>query len=129
MTFNEILFAALTAAATALGAWLGKKVSNWLDKNIQNKETKAKLENAYSKIKDVVKAGYQTYISALKDQNLFDKEAQKKALNAAVEAVMVSLPFSTQEVIVQNFGDVRQWITDKIESCLYDLKNNPANAE
>ena len=129
MTINQILLAFLTAAVTALGAWLGKKVSNWLDKNIQNKEVKTVLENTFSKIKDVVKAGYQTYIAALKDQNLFDKAAQEKALNTAVESVMASMPNSTKEIISQNFGDVKQWVVDKIEAYLYDLKNKPADTE
>ena len=129
MTINQILLIFLTAAFTALGAWLGKKITAFLDKHIENKEVRDVIVNMISKIKDVVKAGYQTYIGALKDQNLFDKAAQENALNKAVESVMVSMPDTTKELIAANFGDVKQWVVDKIEAYLYDLKNKPDDAE
>ena len=112
-----------------MGAWLGKKITAFLDKHIENKEVRDVIDNMISKIKDVVKAGYQTYIGALKDQNLFDKAAQENALNKAVESVMVSMPDTTKELIAANFGDVKQWVVDKIEAYLYDLKNKPDDAE
>ncbi len=69
---------------------------------------------------------YQTYVESLKDKNMFTPEAQKEALLKAGEMALAQLTEDSKKWIETNFGDVKTWITNTIESVIYDLKNKPA---
>lgn len=63
-----------------------------------------------------VMATNQTYVSNLKKDNMFDKEAQKTALNMTVNAVKQILSADVQKYLNETYGDVSALILQKIEA-------------
>lgn len=67
-------------------------------------------------ITDCVIATNQTYVNALKDENVFDAEAQKEAFRRTYEAVMGILSDDAVEYLEAVYGDLSEYITQKIEA-------------
>jgi hypothetical protein len=63
-----------------------------------------------------VVATNQTYVNNLKKENMFDKNAQKEALNMTVDAVKQILSVDAQKYLSEIYGDVSALITQKIEA-------------
>lgn len=63
-----------------------------------------------------VMATNQTYVSNLKKDNMFDKEAQKTALNMTADAVKQILSADAQKYLNETYGDVSALILQKIEA-------------
>lgn len=58
----------------------------------------------------------QTYVEALKKENVFTAEAQKEAFNLTYNAVMAILTDEAKEYLAEIYGDVTAYITNKIEA-------------
>ena len=69
-------------------------------------------------IEDAVFATTQTYVEALKNQNMFDKEAQKNAFKLTYDAIMKVLTDDAKKYIENAVGDLETYITNKIESTI-----------
>lgn len=63
-----------------------------------------------------VVATNQTYVSNLKKENMFDKNAQKEALNMTADAVKKILSADAQKYLNETYGDVSTLILEKIEA-------------
>jgi hypothetical protein len=63
-----------------------------------------------------VMATNQTYVNNLKKENMFDKEAQKEALNKTADAVKQILSADAQKYLNETYGDVSTLIMQKIEA-------------
>lgn len=63
-----------------------------------------------------VMATNQTYVSNLKKENMFDKNAQKEALNMTADAVKKILSADAQKYLNETYGDVSTLILEKIEA-------------
>lgn len=67
-------------------------------------------------ITDCVIATNQTYVEALKKQEVFTKEAQKEAFQKTYDAVMLVLTDDAKEYLAEAYGDLTAYITMKIEA-------------
>lgn len=67
-------------------------------------------------ITNAVLATTQTYVDAMKKQNAFDEEAQKKAFNMTYDAVMKVLTDEAKQYIESAVGDLNTYITNQIEA-------------
>lgn len=67
-------------------------------------------------ITDCVIATTQTYVTALKNEGKFDKEAQLTAFNMTYEAVVELLTEEATEYLHSVIGDLQLYITQKIEA-------------
>ena len=65
---------------------------------------------------DCVIATNQTYVEALKNQNAFDKEAQRKAFEMSYNAVLDILADDAKEYLETAVGDLEIYITKLIEA-------------
>lgn len=63
-----------------------------------------------------VMATNQTYVNNLKKENMFDKNAQKEALNMTADAVKKILSADAQKYLNETYGDVSTLILEKIEA-------------
>lgn len=66
-------------------------------------------------ITDCVIATNQTYVDSLKVQGKFDAEAQKKAFNMTLTAVLSILNDEAKEYLTAIYGDLNTYITKQIE--------------
>ena len=69
-------------------------------------------------ITDCVIATNQTYVDSLKSQGKFDAEAQKKAFNITLTAVLSILNDEAKEYLTAIYGDLNTYITKQIEAAV-----------
>lgn len=74
------------------------------------------LDMLQETITDAVLATTQTYVDAMKKQNMFDKEAQMHAFQLTYDAVMEVLTEDAKKHIEAVVGDLETYITNKIEA-------------
>lgn len=125
MDWQSLLLSLLSVVLTALVGWLSERLISLINAKISNTKYAQYLKDALDIVTRAVKATYQTYVEALKNQNMFTEEAQKEALTRAKNMVLTQLSKDSQNFIESNFGNVEMWIQESIEAVLYDLKNKP----
>jgi hypothetical protein len=120
LIFELCIIPLLGLAVTFLTTWL----------NAKKKEAQAKTDNevaqkyigiAFDVINTCVVATSETYVKHMKDQNLFDAEAQKTALEKTKTAVMDTLSDEAKTHLTGLYGDLNKYIENKIEEA---VKNN-----
>lgn len=123
--YTEIFIGLLTTVLTTLAGWAVAKLTALLDLKIKDKKALSFITNATNIVLDAVKSTYQTYVENVKGTELWDVEAQKKALSMAKEKALAELNEGTKKYIQENYGDINEWLENKIESSLYTLKAKP----
>lgn len=106
------LLGALTVYITSLI----KKKSAEIEASTENELTKKYVALLSETITNCVLATNQTYVENLKAEKVFDKEAQKKALEMTGNAVMAVLTEDAKEYLSYIYDDLEQYIIYKIEA-------------
>lgn len=116
---KSILEICLVPVIGALAAWLIAAI------NAKTNEIKAKTDNVLAQkyldmlaqtVTDCVITTNQVYVEALKNQDLFDAEAQKAAFNMTYKAVLNILSDDAKEYLQNLSGDLTELIRSKIEA-------------
>lgn len=85
-----------------------------------------KLERIINRVENIVSKTVilvnQTYVDALKETDMFDKEAQKAAFEMCKEKVLAMLNDESIKAIAETFGDFDEWIRTLIEAYVRDNK-------
>lgn len=93
---------------------------------IRKKVKDEKLERIINRVENIVKQTVilinQTYVDALKEEGLFDKEAQKAAFEMCKEKVLAMLNDEAIVAIAETFGDYEEWIRTLIEAYVRENK-------
>ena len=116
---NEILqqiLPLISLAVTALIAYYVCKLINFGKDRYDNDLIDRYLDMLEDTIMNCVLATTQTYVDAMKKENMFDKEAQKKAFDMTYEAVMKTLTEEAKQYIEAAVGDLNVYITNQIEA-------------
>ena len=93
-----------------------RKKSAEIDSKITDDKNSKYVKMLTSTITECVISTNQTYVDNLKGQNVFDKEAQKKAFEMTYNKVMNILTEEAKEYLAEVYGDLDIYITSKIES-------------
>lgn len=120
----NILWGALGLIVTSLITWGFFLLRSWVTKKMGNNDYTQLLNKVLAIIEDVVKEIFQTYVEALKKDGKFTEECHKKAKEMAMAAILNRLTPELRDFIEQHFGDIRVWISNQIETCIYTLKQN-----
>ena len=129
MTWNEVLMYVievafkliLTAGIPMVFALVKQKLHN---------DTQVKYLNmAEQMIHDAVVQVQQTYVSCLKADELFDRDAQIIAFNMAKDAVLKLMNEEMKEAVIDSVGDFETFINNKIEAEVYETKIHGALIE
>ena len=123
MTWTDILLSALSIIVTGLATWGLTVFTTWMNEKLKDKKSQKYANDALEIVTKSVKATYQTYVEAIKGTDLWTKEAQEKALRMALDAAKSQLNNDVKEYITSNYTSVDEFLTNLIESVLYDLKN------
>lgn len=129
MDWQSILLSVVSIVLTVLVSWLTQRLITWINSKVSNSKNAKYLTDAVEVVARAVKVTYQTYVEALKDENMFDKAAQLQALNQAKDMVLSQLSQDVKDYIASNFGDIESWINNMIESTIYDLKSGGIEEE
>lgn len=113
--FEVCLIPLLAFATTALIDFIKTKIDE-TKKLTDNEITIKYLGLLEDTIADCLEATNQTYVNALKEQNIFDAEAQKNALEKTKNAVLAILSEDAIIYLTNFVGDLDKLIEDKIEA-------------
>ena len=87
---------------------------------IQNKVDNDNADKYIAMLTDTISACViatnQTYVEALKKEDAFTKEAQQEAFQLTFDAVMAVLTEDEKKYLVNAYGDLTAYITNKIEA-------------
>ena len=122
VTILEYCIAPFLALITGfLVTWINAKRKEVLAKT--NNEIAQKYINiAADVINSCVITTTETYVKSLKNQNLFDANAQKTAIDLTKEAVMTTLSNETKTCLTSLYGDLDKYIQAKIEEAIKSNK-------
>lgn len=93
-----------------------------LKNKTDNELAKKYLDLLNDTIANCVIATNQTYVEALKKENAFTADAQKAAFEKTYQAVIVTLSEEAQKYLPEVVGDLRTYITQKIEASVNQNK-------
>lgn len=80
------------------------------------------INDAIDIIQDAVDQVNQTYVADLKESGDFTAENQKIALQTAIENSINKMSDETKNYIEDNYGDITDYVTSKIESYIWRTK-------
>lgn len=123
--FDIAIVPLIGAAAMYLVALIKVEKQKLLEKT-EDETTKKYIELLDKTITECVLATNQTYVNALKAQNAFDAEAQKKAFQLTLDAVMAILTEDAQVYLNEAVNDLNTYITTKIEAQVAVTKQQSA---
>lgn len=124
---SDIILGIVGTALTTLAAWGIAKLTQFIDSKMADKQAAGFLNEALSAVFSATKITYQTYVEAIKGSELWNADAQKKALNMAKETAIAEFSTGAKNYIEKNYGDIEKWVENKIESSIYSLKNGKEN--
>lgn len=117
-----ILWSAVGIIITGLMTWLVTVITNFFNKKIKNNQVAKWASDLTTIVFNAVSCIFQTYVETLKKAGKFDKQAQEEAKEKAYVIIMTQLTPELQEYITNNFGDMKEYIMNLIESTIYSLK-------
>ena len=122
MNWSDLIFAILLTIITGLVGWAFAIFKSWLASKIKDEKLKKIIFDIDEIVEKNVKIIYQTYVESLKDQDKFDKEKQKIALERCKNLIITDFSEDMKNYIKDNYGEITQWVIDKIETTIYNLK-------
>jgi len=93
-----------------------------INRNAKNEKEARLFNGALDIIEDAVMETFQVYVETLKNAGKFDEAAQKQAKDMATKRIMSLLTEDMKTYIIANFGDLFEFISNKIEATVYNLK-------
>ena len=124
---NEIVINILSIIVTAvilpLISFAGTKLIEFLNSKIKNNQAKELLVQATTIVTNAVRSVFQTYVDSLKASGSFDAQAQTVALTKAKDIALEQMSDDVKNYIVNNYGDLNNWLTTQIESTINLIKH------
>ena len=124
---NEIVINILSIIVTAvilpLISFAGTKLIALLNSKIKNNQAKELLVQATTIVTNAVRSVFQTYVDSLKASGSFDAHAQTVALTKARDIALEQMSDDVKNYIVNNYGDLNNWLTTQIESTINLIKH------
>lgn len=117
-----ILWSAVGIIVTGLMTWLVTVITNFFNKKIKNNQVAKWATDITNITLNAVSCVFQSFVETLKKQGKFDKEAQDMAKQKAYEIIMTQLTPELKKYIEDNFGDMKEYIMNLIETTIYQLK-------
>lgn len=118
----NIVLSAISIVITALASWGVGVFITWMNSKIKDQTLARHLTAITRIITDAVMNVFQSFVQTLKTQGKFDEAAQKEAKQRAMDIILKQLTPELTKYIEDNHGDVQDWLNNKIEAVIYDLK-------
>lgn len=118
----NIILSALSIVVTGLVSWGVSVLINWMNTKIKDQTLVNHLSAITQIVTDAVMNVFQSFVETLKRNGTFDEAAQKEAKEKAMAIVESQLTGELRKYIADNYGDVQEWLKNKIESVIYSLK-------
>ena len=122
-TIIQVCILPLLGVLTAYFVKLIRRRAEEIESETDNNLVKKYVGLAEKLVEDAVKSTNQTFVEAMKQQNIFDEAAQKKAFQMTKTAVLSSLNENAKELLKFVFGDFNAWLDMTIEKTVGEQKN------
>lgn len=122
MNWGELLNYIVYSVVGLVLSVLGIYITTWINKKIKDDELKRLVASLNDVVQKAVLEVYQTYVENMKKKNIFDEEAQKKALAKCLEIITTNIPTDVFEWLRSNCADIEKYLINLIESQIALLK-------
>lgn len=115
----NLFTAVVTAAVPVIAGYvivLIRKAGDNAAAETEDIKVQGYIKEISNAIADAVAATSQTYVDALKNAGEFTLEAQKEALQKSLAACIASISPAAQAFIESAYGDIKEYLTTKIEA-------------
>lgn len=119
----NIILSAVSIAVTALVSWGVGTFISWMNSKIKDQTVAKHLATITQIVTDAVMNVFQSFVETLKACDSFDANAQKEAKEKAYSIIVNQLTPELVQYIKDNYGDLEEWINNKIEAVIYMLKS------
>ena len=116
---TNLLITVLTATIPVITVYLIKFIQKKSEQLLQTSKSTVEarlIKEIETTIEDVVIATNQTLVEVLKKKGEFDPEMQVSVRDGAVEEIISMLSKEAREFIIDNYGDIHNWIITKVEA-------------
>lgn len=117
-----ILWGALGTIVTAAVSWLTVTGVAWLNSKIKDRNIARWSSAVYQIVMSAVQTVFQEYVDVMKKAGKWNEETAKEAKERAMKIIMSQLTPELIKYIEDNFGDMKEWLMNQIESMIYQLK-------
>lgn len=124
MNWAEIGTQVILGIIGVLITGLGTLITVLINKFVKDSKLKNILASLNEVVQKAVSEVYQTYVEALKKDGMFDAEAQKEALNKALEIIKTNAPKDLMNWLNANYADIDAYLKSQIEAVIGLLKNS-----
>ena len=124
MNWAEIGTQVILGIIGVLITGLGTLITVLINKYVKNDKLKNILASLNEVVQKAVSEVYQTYVEALKKDGMFDAEAQKEALNKALEIIKANASKDLMDWLNANYTDIDAYLKSQIEAVIGLLKNS-----
>ena len=120
--FWPIFWSIIGTIGTGLASWLTAYVVGLLNQKIKDKKLARWSSEVFQIVMSAVQTVFQSFVDTMKKAGTFDEAAQKEAKERAYKIIMTQLTPELRSYIEDNFGDMKEYLMNQIESMIYSLK-------
>ena len=120
--FWPIFWGIIGTIGTGLATWLTTFLVGLLNQKIKDKKLARWSSEITTIIMSAVQTVFQEFVDVMKKAGTWNADAAKEAKERAYKIIMAQLTPELQNYITDNFGDMKDWIMNQIESMIYQLK-------
>ena len=120
--FWPIFWGIIGTIGTGLATWLTTMLVGWLNQKIKDKKLARWSSEVSMIIMCAVQTVFQEFVDVMKKNGTWNEEAAKEAKERAYKIITGQLTEELRKYIEDNFGDMKEWIMNQIESMIYQLK-------
>lgn len=122
MSWNEIVAMVLSNILRLLIAVVIPYVVTLIVKKIKNDKLAKYVQIAGNIVSQCVAYVDQIYVDNLKEDGMFDAQAQKKAFEMCKQRILLMLNEEAKKAVIEVYGDFEDWVTNAIEYSVRDSK-------
>lgn len=122
MNWNQVVSMVLSSLLKLLIAVVIPYVVSIVVKKVKNDKLAKYIQIAGSVVSQCVAYVDQIYVDNLKDEGMFDANAQKKAFEMCKQRIVMMLNEEAKKAVIEVYGDFEEWLTNAIEFSVRDNK-------
>lgn len=122
MDWNQVVSMVLSSLLKLLIAVVIPYVVSIIVKKVKNDKLAKYIQIAGGVVSQCVAYVDQIYVDNLKDEGMFDANAQKKAFEMCKQRIVLMLNEEAKKAVIEVYGDFEEWLTNAIEYSVRDNK-------
>ena len=122
MNWNEIGTQLIIGIIGIIISGLGILITYVINKYVKNDELKQIMNSLNDLVRNSVLEVQQIYVDEMKCNDMFDKDAQKLALERCIDTIRVNMPKRVEEWLKSNYTNVDAYLKTLVEAQIKLLK-------